>query len=433
MKRFVSIGFLVSLALCVVACVTQVWKVRYAVEGSNYSEARAMAIGTDGRITIVGNAGQRERDVGKGVFVASFDEGGSVLWEHLLPVEAQEQDTGLVDNPAMDKANIWIEYLLPFGANRLLGTLAMDENNNTYLAREHENIAQVSIYKFDDKGVLQHTWVAHTGDSSLVDELRVGPDQNLYLSVGWGKAIYAFSLDGDMLWTHASLRRSDSILEGSFTFLPNGNIVHVAADVLTLVSPEGSIVSQRTAQSVGVSEFSNVVVVNGKLLGVGLARSPRAQLLEFDPELAVVKSYELGRGADYASVSAAGADVCIALTDVLHEGWLGEPTSVEQAVVHYNALSEVMDSAVLDLGWLSPRAVTANKACYVGGTVYGRSQVRSRIVRFDLAGLSGEAFVIQNTYLGDFRVIGKDIIQIGFTGQYDGPFTESFLRRNRWR
>lgn len=431
MNRNVRLGILVLSALCVVACVTQIWKVKYAVEGSAYTEARALAIGTDGRIVIVGNAGQAGSGSEGDVFVASFDARGTLLWEHLLPSEVPEQNTGLVDDPIVGNANSVWEYLLPFGANRLLGTVVMDENNNTYFAKDR-GAEGISIYKFDDQGVLQHSWVVYSGDLKWVDELRLGADGNLYLSVEWGQAIYAFSPEGDLLWQHAALHESNSLMEGSFAFLPSGNTVHVAQDVLSLLSPDGAIVSQQTAQSVGVEAFSNMVEVQGNLMGIGLANSSGAKLLEFDQGLAVVKSFDVGEGADFAHVSVDGADVCAVLTDIHYDGFFYEPTSVEYALVHYNAQAEVMVSTKLELQSLSSRTVAANKACYVGEPAYGKSQARSRIVRHDVVGQSSESFVIQNTYLGDFRVVGKDVIQVGFTGEYEAPSAESFLRRHRW-
>lgn len=406
MKGMLRGAMVLVLALGVLACVQQLWRVTYTVAGNNKTVPDKLAIGSDGRILVVGRAGF-ERTL-EDVFVAAFDVNGVLMWESVLPEEP----------------GIYSELL------------ALDGENNSYIARVGGQPKHTTIYKFDPMGNLLNSWVVGDAARGYAEDLKIGPDNNVYLSAGGGQLIYAFAPEGDELWRYQS--QENALPQGSrasLGFLPNGHIVHASEDVLTIVSAAGEMLFQRTAKSVGLSEFASMVVANDEVVVVGnaTAGAGEGELIKFNDELASVENVQLEFEVDSVQIGSNGPETCAVLGD-WEVDFFGGSISLDYKYFYYNSDTgefQTIESPAVFVMDVS----SANHACYVGGVTGGGTPYRERshFYRYDFMAQTSTKFSIPNSALVDFKVVGKDIIQVGNTGELEAERVETFVSRHRWK
>lgn len=409
MKGILRGTVVTGVALGVLACAQQLWRVTYTVAENDRTYPSEMAVGTDGRVVIVGTTGS---DLALDeVFITAFDAEGVLLWEYVLPREPGTY-TELV---------------------------ALDEENNSYLARDGGKTRPLTIYKFDPFGNLLTSWAVVDARSGRVEDIKIGPDNNVYLAAGAGQSLYAFAPDGGELWRYQAQENGVPYMTASLSFLANGHVVHASDDLLTIVSPEGEMQFQRTAESAGLNEFSSMVVANDAVVVIGDAVGPGAgELVKLNDALVTVENVSLEFDADFVHVDSSGAEVCAVLEDwqERNDGWSWGwdlPEFVGNQYVHYNAdTGEFQTIAALSPLWVHD-VVSANHACYVGGIAGDGMSIWTRIVRYDFMKQTSSKLVIQNSTLNSFELVGRDVVRVGGTGDFTADQQETFISRHRWK
>lgn len=428
MKSVLRVTALAAAVLGVAACVQLVWQVRYSVGGNDYTSSETLAVGADGRVITVGvTHNEAAPGVSDGFFVATFDAAGNKVWEQLIPGETGEMAR------------------LASGS-----VLAVDQQNNVYVGWGNFTLGQVQIYKFDAQGMLVNNWLALSSELAWVDDLKVGPDRNLYVSASAGGVVMAYSPLGELLWQKVAAPASGGGMGGeleqypgavpasglfgqggTFDFFADGKILHVSRAGLIVFNADGSVHASLTATELGQTEVTKAVIAGGKVMALGVT-GQQVELVQLDANLVEAGRTPVDEFEGAALLARSGNNVCV----------VTGPLYLENAAGNYRVnqfTSAGVQLAVSEIPiapgsyWQIDDVVGNGAGCDVS-EVFAADQfgkVSSRVTSYSLAGKPHNATEIPDYVIGDFTSVGKDLVQVGLAGEYDGSFTEMLLTKHR--
>lgn len=418
---------LFTIAICgaAVACVKQVWQVSYSYENNKSIYSEDLVRGLDGSLYIAGltNEGTTPSN-NDGIFVTKFNASGNVMWGRLIPGKQ-------------------MFLMQKFASGEILAT---NSKNHVFFAwgngaLEPNVPIDLHLYELDENGALISDKIALTGNSwAAVDDLKVGTDDTVYLSMNNGSYIKAFSSSGDLLWqiipneqSVLSAESKQSSLEaiparaknwgpgGTMALMQDGKLVHGLESKIEVIDSNGIITATVNARDLGFLSFSMPQIVRGKIVILGMTAS-QVTTLEFDDNLNVNKSYLVSDFNGFAGFSATDHGLC-----VVSAGYSLKPSGGNTVTI-FNADGAVISQEEVPIpigsSWEVVDIVSNPSSCAISESYTDPDGiVTSRVTTYPENGSPGKVIQQKNATIDDLLATKATIIRLSNGRPYNSAFT----------
>ncbi len=408
-KKF-KLVFLGIFALALLGCVKKIWQVDYDFAENNYTNHSLQYV-TDDSVYLVGRTSISETAGPYSVFVSRFDLNGNFVWETIVP-----------------------DAVSDFGRFASGSVLAEDADNNVYLAWSNLNSGLNTLHKINAQGIVENS--QRLGEGVYVDDIKLADNGSLYYTVYGGFYFYAYTTDGEFLWSDMPTDAEGSS-QSTVTLIENNRILVSTNHGLVVYSDAGERLASLNKETVPVDRFSLAQVMNGRIW-VSVVASGQARLLALDLSLDVLDEVELGAVAGDVRLATDNGRICL-VTGADYTGELAQGSDaivIHQITESGTLLSQTAVGAGNYPQWYSAKTIGAGKdGCYFGEN-YGDStaeDVKSSISLVKADGTITDTVVFDDAILVDFDVLGSDVIRSDTVGEYDGSYTGiSIARHNRY-
>lgn len=414
-----------AISTATVACVKQVWQVNFAYNDNDYTYSEDVVNGKDGSLYIAGTTSLDDQTpANDGLFVSKFSASGRLLWKHLIPNRSANMS-------ALASGSV----------------IAVNSRNHAFVAwgdiASGGVPAALHLYEFGARGeLLADRIVLSNSPYAMADDIKIGADDTVYLSMVGGTHLQAYSASGALLWQIAP-PPAPAIPPGTLPLFPettpavtnpfapggaivplgNGRIAAGSSAELKMIDAGGNLIANAKASDLGYSRFSMPQTVDGKIVVLGITDS-QVSLLEFDDTLNLTQSHYVTDFKGFADLAATDNGVCVVSAPFYLLNQAGS-YSVSVMGTMGNLVSQTDVPVAMTQNWQMQDIVGGASACAIGEVQRDMNGVvTSTVTTYGSDGKPGEAIRQQDFVVYDLLTTAKNLVWLGITGEYDGSFTE---------